>query len=236
MTDPETGTDDRAVERSDAAAGCSCGDGAASDFDRHVARLRREYSPELIQDDGDAGVLETALPPGVQTALGRFLGVATVRTLGDWVREVKGRTGGGAIAVGDLCHERRETPHWGELDGERYHFTCFFDAVVLAALADAPVDVRTEAPDGTVIEATVTGDGDVAVEPSDALVSVGIRTDPSVVPDGEPTHEDVYTAVCPVVKAFPSPTAYESWRDGVRAATVGMPLADATALATALAE
>jgi hypothetical protein len=240
--DDESRPDDRGYEGAGPDAlgsgshGCACCTGRDQAFEYHARTVRLETNGELIDPEGDTGVLDAPLSPDVRRALARFLDGSTVRTLRDWVGAVRDRTGGAAIDMEDLCHEQAETPHWGELDGDRYHFTCFFDAVVLAALAEAPVDVRTESPDGTVIEATVAGDGDLTVDPPGTLMSFGALTVPSVIPDGEPTREDVYAAICPVVKAFPSPGAYERWSTSVPAATIAIPLADATAVAAAIAD
>ena len=196
----------------------------------------REREPDSTTDRwlADAPVLEAPLPSDVQTALGRLLGAEPVETLEEWIAAVRRRTGGGPIAVDDLCHAGEETAHWGELDGTRYHFRCFYDAVLLAALAERPVAIRTESPDGTVIEARAAGTADLTVDPETAVLSFGV--DDSVEPpsNGEPSHADVYVAVCPYVRAFPDREAYEQWADSVPAATVAIPLAGATELAAAL--
>lgn len=181
----------------------------------------------------DEGVLETALPADLRAALGEFVGEESVDTLGEWVEAVRRHTGGDAIAVGDLCHAPVRTGHWGELDGKRYDFRCFYDAVVLAALADEPVDIHTESPDATVIEARAVGDEELLVMPATAVFSFGIAADPPG--DGDPSVEDFYTAGCPYVKAFPDRDAYEQWAGTVPAHTVAMPLSGATELAAAIA-
>jgi hypothetical protein len=134
-----------------------------------------------------------------------------------------------------LCHTDEETGHWGEMDGERYHFACFYDAVIMAAIADEPVDIHTESPDGDVIEAHSLGGVDLSVTPESAVFSFGISTDVVTGDDG-PTLQDGYQAVCPYVKAFPNREDYEAWAETVDAATVAMPLVGATELARALAE
>ncbi len=225
------GTD--ATDRSAERCTCGCEEGDAV-FEYYATKLRLESESSLIDVDGT--VLDAQLPEDLQRALERFLDGATVETLDDWVTEVRQRTGGGAIEVKDLCHERAETDHWGDLDGERYYFTCFFDAVLLAAVTDRRVNIRTESPAGTVIEATATGDGELSVDPPGTLVSFGIATTADTAPDQEPTHEDVYESMCPVVNAFPTPQAYEQWTETVAASTVAVPLEDATELAAALVE
>lgn len=234
MADREPRTEDRAATGDVEASteSCSCTTDLDRDVEDYASMERRRDESKLL--DGDDSVLDADLPDDVQEALGRFLGGATVRTLGEWVEEMRERTGSGPIAFEDLCHEEDRTGHWADMDDERYHFTCFFDGVVMASLADEPVEVGTESPDGTRIEATATGDGTVTVDPPGTLVSFGVRTSPGADPDGEPTHEDVYASMCPVVKAFPTQRAYERWDRTVDAATVAMPLTDATALAEAL--
>jgi len=181
-------------------------------------------------------ILDAALPAEVARLLGRLLGADPVETLGAWVAQVRHHTGGGSISINDLCHTDVDSPHRGEFDGETYGFRCFYDAVVLAALADEPVDIRTESPGGLTIEATAAGTDDLRVAPPDAVFSFGI--DEAVEPpeDGIPSATDVFTAVCPYVKAFPDATAYEAWAETTEAATAAIPLDEATVIAAALVE
>lgn len=199
-------------------------------------RTQTDRDPQHISDSWQptSGLLETPLPADLQTALGTVLGVDEVATVGAWVDAVRRHTGGGSIAVEDLCLTAAETEHWGELDGERYYFRCFYDAVLLAALADRPVDIRTVSPGGTVIEAAALGSDSLAVDPSTAVFSFGVIEGVEPPVDDGPTHERIYEAVCPAVRAFPEREAYERWTDGTAVVTVGAPLSDATALATAL--
>lgn len=183
----------------------------------------------------DASALEAELPPELQSALGRFLGVESVETLGEWASEVRTRTGGGSITVDDLCLTDEETAHRGTVGDERYHFACFYDAVILAALSDRPVKIRTKSPGGSVIEARAVGTEELTVRPREAVFSFGI--DDAVAPpaNGEdPSLERGYAAICPYVKAFPTPVAYAKWARSVPAATVAMALDGATDLAAEL--
>jgi hypothetical protein len=199
---------------------------------------------DAILDGGKSGepwepssdVLEAELPIEIREALGSFLGERSINTLKDWVSEIRQRTGGGSISIEDLCHSTSDTEHWGEVNGERYHFICFYDAVILAAMTDEPVDIRTKSPDGTVITATALGSDELRVTPEESVFSFGI--DPSVLgnENGDPSLGDVYAAVCPFVKAFPSRLTYEGWRNQVPAATVALPLSGATELAAALVD
>lgn len=185
---------------------------------------------------GDGSILDAELPADVRAGLGRILGVESVATLADWIAEIRQFTGGDAISINDLCHANAETGHWGEMGGDRYHFLCFYDAVILAALADRPVDIRTESPDGAVVTATAAGTGDLTVTPEEAVFSFGIDDGVEPPADGEPTPADIYAAVCPYVRAFPDPDAYEAWAERVSAATIGMPLRGATDVAAGLVE
>ncbi|MDG5819494.1 organomercurial lyase [Natronococcus sp. A-GB7] len=180
-------------------------------------------------------VLEAELPPELRSALGRFLGVESVETLGEWASEVRNRTGGGSITVDDLCLTDEETVHRGTVGDERYQFACFYDAVILAALADRPVDIRTKSPEGTVIEARAVGTEELTVRPSEAVFSFGIDDAVASPADGEdPSLERGYAAICPYVNAFPTRAVYEEWASNVTAATVAMPLEGATDLAAEL--
>lgn len=181
-------------------------------------------------------VTDAPVPDDVRAAMESFLGVDAPNTLGDCVDELREQGGGSAVTVDHLCHSSEPTPHWGEVDGERNYFRCFYDAVALAELVDSPVDVRTEGPDGTVIEARASGDGDLEVTPSDAVLSFGIAEGVGTAPDGGPSLEELYVAVCPYVKAFPDRASYEEWAATAPAATVGMPFVDGIDAATRLVE
>jgi len=197
---------------------------------------RTTTEQEPIANDTDVietNTLKAALPSDLQAALAQFLDCESVGTLGEWAEAVRQQTGGGAISREDLCHVDEQTGHWGDLDGERYDFACFYDAVILAAIADGSVDIRTESPDGTVIEARAVGQDELSVSPPDAVFSIGVD-ETVVAADEEPSIEDSYAAICPHVKAFPDRAAYEEWAADVPAATAAMPLAGATDLAEAL--
>ncbi|MEF8812328.1 MAG: organomercurial lyase [Halovenus sp.] len=182
----------------------------------------------------EPSVLEAELPEDVQAALGRAVGSEPVETVGAWIATVRRRIGGGPIAVTDLCLAEGETPHWGTMGGERHYFRCFYDAVLLSAIADHPVDVRTVSPAGAVIEAHAVGSDELSVSPPTAVFSFGVARDIERPAGGDVAHEAVYDAVCPYVKAFPDRDAYERWAAEVPAATVAAPLEGATALAAAL--
>jgi len=178
--------------------------------------------------------LEKQLPDDLRTALGRFLGVESVDTLAEWGEQIRRRAGGGSIDVEQLCHTDGDSAHWGAVDGERYHFRCFYDAVILASLEDSPVDIHTVSPDGAVVEARAVGGEELSVTPETAVFSLGIALDAHERSGGDPTLQDGYAAICPYVKAFPDREAYEAWATEVPAATVGTPLSGATAFARAL--
>lgn len=203
---------------------------------RRSVEAESEGEPAVDRWIGDATVTNATLPDDVQTAMERFFGDASIATLEDWITEIRRGISGGSIAIEELCHADGETDHWGELDGTRYHFRCFYDAVALAELASEPVQIHTKSPDGTIIEARATGDGDLTATPSTAVVSFGIATEDSPPADAEPSLEDAYAVICPSVRAFPTRSAYEQWAARTAAATVGMPLSAATAVATGLVE
>ena len=178
--------------------------------------------------------LEAPLPADLGAGLGRLIGEPPVETIAEWLAAVRRLTGGGPIGIDNLCHADGETPHRGRMDGETYYFQCFYDAVALAALADEPVEVRTESPGGAEIEAWASGET-LDATPEAAVFSFGVGRDVAP-PDDGPTVGDIYGAVCPYVRAFPDRAAYERWAEEVLAATVGLPLAGATDIAAALAE
>lgn len=181
----------------------------------------------------DAG-LDAPLPQDLQTGLGRLFGVESIETMGEWAAEIRDATGGVAIRVEDLCHASAPTGHSGETVDETYHFQCFYDAVVLAAFVEEPVDVHTESPRGVPIEAAVDPDESVTTRPPNAVVSFGVSDHVEEAADDQVSHADVYAAVCPYVRAFPDRSAYREWAATVSAATFATPLASATAFTSAL--
>lgn len=214
---------------------CSCcGDADENSSDRERADDRSE--PRDVDSDRvltDSAALHATLPGDVRTSLGSFLGTESVGTLAEWVATVRQHTGGD-IDADDLCHASGETPHWGRVNDETYHFQCFYDAVALSAFVDDPVEIRTESPAGTVVRATADGARELSVTPENAVFSFGVAADVDPPADSTPSPDDVYAAVCPYVRAFPDADAYEQWAASVPAATVAMPLAGATELAAAL--
>lgn len=197
---------------------------------------RGDPSPRGDQSDrwlDERPVGAARLPDDVARAMTALYPGPSVETVDDFVAAT--RTGaGGALAVEDLCHVDRETPHVARTAGETHRFRCFFDGVALASLADEAVEIETESPGGATVELTVTPDGEVDVSPAGAAMSLGIATDaPDVI---DPTPEAVYGRVCPYVKAFPSRERYREWAAGVDAATVGLPLVAGLPIAAALVE
>jgi hypothetical protein len=206
---------------------CGTTDPSAARPSRSVAATADRWRPE-------PSVLEAELPEDVQAALGRAVGDERVGTVGAWIATVRHELGGGPIAMTDLCLADDETGHWGRMDGDRYYFRCFYDAVLLSVIADNPVDVRTVSPGGEVIEARAVGSDELSVSPPTAVFSFGAARGVERPADGEPSHDTIYDAVCPYVKAFPDRDAYERWAARVPTATVAAPLAGATAIADAL--
>lgn len=183
----------------------------------------------------DAGaVLSDPLPADLAAAASDFYGVGPVETLGDFADATR-TAAGGDIAVADLCHVDGDSPHRATADDEDYRFACFYDGVVLARLRSGPVDVQTVSPAGEEVEVHVDADGRVESSPADAVMSFGIAPDATT--EGEtPTTEEVYGAVCPWVRAFPSRDRYEAWAAATDAPTVGLSLAAGVPVAGALAD
>jgi len=107
------------------------------------------------------------------------------------------------------------------------------DDVVLSALAEEPVDIRTESPAGTVIEIRAVGTDALTVTPEEAVFSLGVEENATPT-DGDLSPADLYGAVCPYVKAFPDEDAYRQWANSTEGVTVGIPLSGATGFAPAL--
>ncbi len=181
---------------------------------------------------GGTDVLDADVPAAFRAEMSGFLD-RELTTLGEWVEALRDANDG-AIDAEMLCHADAETRHRATLDGETYHFQCFYDAVALARLRDGAVEIRTESPSGEVVEATSDGHG-VDPTPSTAVVSFGIERGASTA-DDEPRIAETYGAICPYVKAFPDREAYASWADTVGAETVAMPLAEGVPVASRLVD
>ena len=199
-----------------------------------------DRSPESLHPTASGRILNTEtplteeLPPDLQVALARYLGVDSIPTLDAWTRALRTVIGDGPITVEALCLTSEDTPHRGVMDGDTYHFACFYDAVILAAIADQPVDIRTKSPDGVEITARAQESDVLDVDSPEAVFSFGIdrHVDP---PTGDdPSMAVGYESICPYVKAFPTAEDYYSWASTVPAPTVALPLAGATGLAVAL--
>lgn len=168
-------------------------------------------------------------------AMSRFTKRGSIETIGDFVTVVRDTVPDDDSLVDALCHADEATPHRTTVDGETYHFLCFFDAIVLAHLEETTITVRTESPAGEEIEIRASPDGEIDVTPPDAVMSVGVSAEeePS---DEDLTPTDAYDSFCPYWQAFPTRETYEHWAAGVDAYTVGIPLAAGVPIAAALAE
>jgi hypothetical protein len=99
---------------------------------------------------------------------------------------------------------------------------------------DEPAEIHTESPAGTPIEMRASPDTGVQVSQSGAVMSFGITGSDDVSADEEPTAQDIYSAICPYVKAFLSREEYDNWARAVPAATVGIPHESGVPIAAAL--
>ncbi|RQG96768.1 organomercurial lyase [Natrarchaeobius oligotrophus] len=184
----------------------------------------------------DPASADSTLPDDVRAAMERWLETDGIETVADCFAAIRRRVGNGSLAVADLCHADGETDHRGVLEGETYHFRCFYDAVLLAELGDSPVTIRTVAPDGTEITGRVSDAGEPTVEPAGATMSFGIAADANPLSTADRRLGAAYEAICPFVRAFPDRASYGTWAATVPAATIATPLADATELAGLLLE
>lgn len=198
-------------------------------------RQETETEPSTWSTDDD-DVMRTPLPEAMQVALETLFGGASISTLEEWVEAIRTHVDGTSFGIEDLCHASEPTGHRAEVAGDTYHFMCFYDAVVLAALAETSVEIMTRSPNGTDIEATAIGGESLTVTPDDVVTSFGVASQANRSAGQSPSVEDLYRAVCPSVKAFPDRAAYSNWAADHEVPTVGIPLGDAIEIATALAE
>lgn len=213
--------------------------------DKETFRERTMHESRTQQNEGtgpsawataDSNVLTTPLPLELQDATHAIFTESSIETLAEWVERVRVHLDGNSVTVDDLCQTSEPTGHRAELGDDTYHFMCFYDAVVLAALAESAVDITTRSPGGTEIEARAIGTDSLTVTPGSVVTSFGVAMEASPDQGTVPSIDDVYRAVCPYVKAFPDYAAYRRWADEQAAPTVAMPLGDATAIARALVD
>ena len=173
------------------------------------------------------------LPVGVANSMSAFFG-ESIDTFDDFVSVVRRVGGDGGIAVSELCQTSEETPHYAETAAETYNFLCFYDGVALAHLVEEPAEIHTESPAGTPIEMRASPEEGIQIDQSDAVMSFGVAGGDETRPKEDPTAQDIYSAICPYVKAFPSREEYQDWARDIGPATVGIPLEAGVPIAAAL--
>jgi hypothetical protein len=204
---------------------CNCGDLTVEQADEST-----ENPDTWIEE---RPVKTAQLPVDVAGDMSRFFG-ESIEAFDDMISAIRSVTEGNGISVDELCHVEEETPHYADTEEETFYFRCFYDAIILAALENEPIDVHTVSPDGVVIEAHAVGSEELSVDPETAVFSLGIGLDAHEESGGDPTLQDSYAAICPYIKAFTDRDAYDTWADAVPATTVATPMSGATAFARAL--
>lgn len=173
------------------------------------------------------------LPDELRSTLEEFLAYDGIATVTDWVDAIKETFGNPALTQDDLCYTEGTSPHRAILDGTVHNFSCCYDAMILSALTDRPVQIATVSPSGATIRAWC-DEHTVDVDPSGAICSFGIERDPPQTKPGNPTLEDGYSAMCPYVRMFPSDQDYRNWAMDVPASTIALPVSDGMAFADQL--
>ncbi|WP_306061498.1 organomercurial lyase [Natronococcus wangiae] len=208
-----------------------------SDESCNCADLAVDQTPKQTTN-ADSWVAErpvktARLPEAMADNMGRFFG-ESIETFDDMISAIRNVVEGDGIAVDELCHVEKETPHYANTEDETYYFRCFYDGIALAHLVDEPVEIRTETPTNDPIEIQASPEGEIDVTPSNAVMSFGVAADCEVPAGHGPTAQGVYGAVCPYVKAFHTREDYERWETDVAATTVGIPLDAGVSIAAAL--
>lgn len=184
-----------------------------------------------IATDPESDPLDEQLPEVLRDRLALAYDVNPPETVGDWAAVVRAITGTeDGVSEDVLCHFS-DGDHAVTVDGEEHAFVCVVDPLVLAVLRGRPATIRSETEAGTV-RIEVREDG-YAVDPADAVVSLGIARD---VERGECRDPQVtYEQVCRYIAAFPSREDYEAWAEAVDGVTAAVPPAAAVRMAEALA-
>ena len=181
---------------------------------------------------------ETPIPRAVGEALRRVHGLdARPESLTEWGTAIGEMSNQFDIEVGleTLC-TTEDSPHRARFDETTQHFVCVQDAFIVPAVVTdvETVEITTESPvSGAKIDVVVSG-GEVEVDPSGAVMSIGVAADaegPS--PDAD-RRELAYEKICPYGHAFRDQSEYEAWADTVDAETMVAPLESAIELAHAI--
>lgn len=182
--------------------------------------------------------LDRALPPELSE---RFAAVGmepAPTTLGEWVESTRTVLESAHLPTGleAMCTADRNR-HEATVDGERRHFHCVLDTLLLPFVVDGgdSFEVRARSPQsGNRIDITVSRE-DIVVSPETAVMSFGFAEefDRSL---EEPVDASVgYEAFCPYVNAFEDRETYDWWADGnEEAVTIGLTFEEGHALARAL--
>ncbi|QLH84633.1 organomercurial lyase [Halosimplex pelagicum] len=189
-----------------------------------------------VDSERNRSVDETPLPPAVGEAFGQLYGTDAPATVGEWIETMRAAIEderGRAPTVADLC--ATDDGDHAFVGAEREQtYICVLDPLVYPYLTGERGTVRSTTP---VRGAEVTfevGDHGVAVSHQDAVVSIGVSTDPEGV-DGVPV-ETVYREVCGYIQTFEDRAEYETWAEEVDAATTAVPAAVGVEIVWALAE
>ncbi len=183
---------------------------------------------------GERPILNVRLPQELARALGDRFGTEPITTLGGFVSFTR-RAVDHPLTATDLCHTTPDEPHYARLGGETHHFVCFFDAVMLAHIADEPVEFHTESPGGEEIEGRIAPTGALTTTPPDVVMSFGVA-EANHAEEGADAATAVEAAICPYIEAFTSREAYQEWAERVAVPTVGMKLEVGLPLAVELTE
>lgn len=130
-----------------------------------------------------------------------------------------------------------DSRHAVRVGGDRYNTYCILDALILPFLHDEEVEIRSDPPGGGATVEIRAGPDALEAEPASTVVSFGFSTDVPETPaslsadDPEGLTDLIHAEGCPQINAFPDAEAYEDWAREAEAATVGMTLAQAYAMA-----
>lgn len=198
-----------------------------------------DIEPSTREDDGD-GYADRELPAETAKRLRVLTGLNGVEqaptTLGEFARQdVMGafwadELGADALLLTD---ESRHEVRWGDRTG---HTNCFLDALILAFLADTPVEITTRPPGAEDAIELVASDRGIVGGHEEMVVSFGfsehLPADPAVFETAP--REEVLAIVhehgCPTQNLLPDEEAYQAWTSEADAATMPMSLPQAFAM------
>lgn len=130
-----------------------------------------------------------------------------------------------------------DSRHVVRVPDDEYNTYCILDALILPFLLDEEVEIRSDPPGGEPPIQIRASPTELEARPASTVVSFGFSeavpeaSEALEADDPQGLQDLVHAEGCPKINAFPDADAYRAWAEEAEAATVGMTLAQAYAMA-----